>query len=185
MALKPFVIKSEKETSTNNPHLNVVDAQLMTPTGKDVTWSYIKTNVAVGILAMDSEKNVYLKREWRLNQKEFVWELPAGFVEEENPTEEQIQAAANRELQEEVGMKANTLEKLVTFYPSNHMSMIAHVYLGTDLENSKLKADEHEYLEVRKLPIHEAYTLVTTNQIPTALTLIAFEMMFKRERNRV
>ena len=149
MTLKPFVIKNERETATNNPHLAVVDATLITPTSKEVTWSYIKTNVAVGILAMDSDQNVYLKREWRLNQKSFVWELPAGFVEEENPTEEQIRSAANRELQEEVGIKAKTLEKLVTFYPSNHMSMIAHIYLGTNLKESTLEPDEHEYLEVK------------------------------------
>lgn len=181
MTLKPFIVKQETVIKTNNPHLSIIDAELVTPNGEDVTWSYIKTNAAVGILALDSEQNVYLKREWRLNQKAFIWELPAGFVEEENPTEEQIQAAANRELQEEVGMKSNNLEKLVSFYPSNHMSMIAHVYLATGLEDSKLKADEHEYLEVKKLPIREAYQLVTTNQVPTAQTLLAFELMLKRK----
>lgn len=181
MALKPFTIKDEKITPTNNPHLQIVDATLETPEGTEVVWSYIKTNAAVAVLAIDSDKNIFLKKEWRLNQKNFIWEIPAGFVEEENPSEEALQAAANRELQEEVGVKANNLEKLVTFYPSNHMSMVAHIYLGTDLEKSKLVADEHEYLEVKRLPIREAYQLVTTNQVPTAQTLLAFELMLKRK----
>ena len=106
--------------------------------------------------------------------------MPAGFIEEENPTEVQIRAAANRELQEEIGVKARSLEKLITVYPSNYMTMLSHIYFATDLEESKLPGDKHEYLEVKKLPIQEAYELISNTQIPNAQTVIAFTEAMKK-----
>ncbi|CAN5198515.1 NUDIX hydrolase [soil metagenome] len=180
MTLKPFVVKKEITEATANPHLSVVTSILQTPNDQEVTWSYIKTNDAVFMFALDDKQNVYLKREWRLNIKDFIWELPAGFIEEENPTDEQIQSAANRELQEEIGVKAAILEKIITVRPSNYLTMTSHIFLAKNFTESKLKEDEHEYLEVKKLPIKDAYDLITKNQIPGTQTLIAFEIIMKK-----
>jgi len=180
MSLKPFIVKKEEVLPTANPHLTIVNSTLIAPNGDEVVWGHIKTHDAVVIFAFDNEQNVYLKREWRLGRKDFVWELPAGFIEQENPTEDQIKAAANRELQEEIGVKASSLEKLITVYPSNYMTMLSHIYFATGLEESSLPGDEHEYLEVKKLPIQEAYELVISTQIPNSQTVIGFTEAMKR-----
>lgn len=138
----------------------IIEADLETPEGKKVTWSVISGKDIVVVLAMDDQKNVYLKQEWRLNRKDFVWEVVSGVVEEENPTEEQILTTAQRELQEEIGMKAGSLKKLLSFYPFNHMRSKVHLFLATELSQNKLEGDEHEFLEVKKLPFSEAYDLV-------------------------
>lgn len=180
MSLKPFIVKSEEVIPTANPHLTIINSTLIAPTGDEVVWGYIKTHAAAVIFAVDDMRNVYLKKEWRLGRKDFVWELPAGFIEQENPTQEQIKNAANRELQEEIGVKARSLEKLITVYPSNYMTMLSHIYFATGLEKSKLPGDKHEYLEVKKLPIQEAYELITNTQIPNSQTMIAFAEVMKK-----
>lgn len=173
--LKPFKIIEEREAGKAGRY-PIIEADLETPEGKNVTWSVISGKDIAVVLALDSENNVYLKQEWRLNRKDFVWEVVSGVVEEENPTDEQVRATAEREIQEEVGMKAGKLEKLLTFYPFNHMRSKIHLFLATDLTESKLDRDEHEFLEVKKLPFQEAYDLVHSQE-PTAQNALVFALV--------
>ncbi|HWZ66029.1 MAG TPA: NUDIX hydrolase [Patescibacteria group bacterium] len=171
--MKPFTIISETIEYQDRDRLFVMKAKLITPVGKQVEWGYSKMKEAVVVLPIDNEGNVYLKKEWRLNRKDFVWELPSGWVEEKNPTKSDIREAANRELQEEIGVKAHDLVHLTSFYPTNHMSSQFHIFLAKGLMASSLEGDEHEHLEVDKLTFDQAFKLVT-QQTPTAQVLIAF-----------
>ncbi len=103
--------------------------------------------------------------------------MPSGFIDILDPSEGEIRDAANRELQEEVGMKSDELVKITTSYISNQLTMKMHIFLGRKLSPSKLRGDEHEYLEVEKLPFDEAFSLIRDTQIPTSQTLLAFSMV--------
>lgn len=170
----PFQVLSEKSAFHTENGFILIKANLETPTGKRVTWSYFKARDGVIILPLDTQNHVYLKREWRLNRKDFVWEVPSGWVEEKNPTQHQILSAANRELQEEVGQKASQLEKLITVFPLNHLSSRFHLFLATDLSPHQLPPDEHEHLELERLPFDQAYQRIMENQIPTAQNALVF-----------
>lgn len=173
--LKPFKIISEKSILDIQKKYSVNEVELETPEGKTTTWKYIQGQKdIVVVLPLDAEHNVYLKQEWRLNRKDFAWEVVSGWIEEQNPTDEQIIATAQRELQEEVGVKAGKLEKLITIYPFNHTSIKLHLFLATELLESKLAGDEHEILEVTKLPFNEAFDLVVNKQIPTGQNTTIF-----------
>jgi 8-oxo-dGTP pyrophosphatase MutT (NUDIX family) len=173
--MKPFTIISETESYRFGDRLSVMRARLGTPDGKETEWAYVKQNDVVAIVAFDDERNIHIKREWRLNRRDFVWELPSGFVEVSDPTEQDILDTANRELQEEVGMKAERLTLLRTFYPSNHISSRYHVVLATGLTESKLPYDEFEFVEALKVPFPEAAEKLLEGQIPTGLVIIALE----------
>lgn len=177
--LQPFKIINEREVGKAGRY-PILEAELETPEGKTVTWSVISGKDIVVVLPLDTEQNVFLKQEWRLNRKDFVWEVVSGVVDEESPTDEQILATAHRETQEEIGMKAESMKKLLTFYPFNHMRSRIHIFLATNLSGSKLETDEHEFLEVQKLPFQEAYDLVVKKQEPTAQNALAF-MLAKEE----
>lgn len=173
--MEPFKILEEREAGKAGRY-PIIEADLETPEGKKVTWSIISGKDIAVVLAMDSERNVFIKKEWRLNRKDFVWEVASGVIEEENPTEEQIVETAQRELQEEIGVRAGSLKKLLSFYPFNHMRSKIHLFLATDLSESKLQGDEHEFLESKKLPFEEAYNLVVRHQEPTAQNVLIFEL---------
>jgi len=174
--MKPFEVISEAEEYRDRDRFSVIRATLRTPNGDEVGWTYTRQGDGVIVLAPDGSGNIRVKREWRLNRKDFCWELPSGYVDMEHPSEEDILDAANRELQEEVGMKGNTLRLLRTYYLSNHATSKWHIVLATDLVPSKLPGDEHEYVEARNLPIAEARKLLLEDQIPTAQVLIAMNL---------
>lgn len=170
--MKPF--KIIKEQNIFEGRYDVVKAELETPKGDIVQWEVISGPDIAVVLPVDKKGGVFLKKEWRLNRKDFVWEIVSGVVEEESPTDIQIEGTAQRELQEEVGVKAEKLEKLITFFPFNHMRGRIHIFLARDLVESALERDEHEFLEVKKLPFEDAFNLVVHRQEPTAQNAIAF-----------
>ncbi len=173
-SLKPFIIISETIEYQDGSRLAIVRANLKTPTNEAVAWTYSKTKEGVIIIPIDEHGAVYIKKEWRLNRRDFVWELPSGWVEHEAPTSDDIAEAANRELQEEIGLRSNELTLLTSFYPTNHTSGRFHVFLARHLQRSVLPADDHEHLEIEKLSFPEAYKRVAKDQIPTAQVLVAF-----------
>lgn len=116
---------------------------------------------------------MYLKQEWRANRNNFVWGLPSGVIE----TGEAPEACAQRELQEEVGVKAGRITKLTTVYPTNHVRAQFHFFLAEALSPSALKGDDDEYLEVAVLPFDEAYVCVVKEQTPTMQDALAFELV--------
>lgn len=174
--MKPFKVIAERKIFEVPGRFSVIEIDLETSEGKKVTWNYISWKDIVVVLPVDKEGNVYIKKEWRQNRKDFVWEVVSGFVEEKKPTDKQILDAAIRETQEEVGMMPGKLEKLITMYPTNHMDNKLHLFLARELSTKKLEGDEHEILEVTKLPFDKAYDLVVNKQVPSAQNAMIFEL---------
>lgn len=169
-----FKIINETVDLVTSNKIKVVSSRLSTPNGKEVTWGVFDSRDAVVILPLTADNQVYLVKQWRLNRQDFCWEVPSGWVEEEKPTHNQVEVAAARELQEEVGQKPGKLTHLTTMYPTNHFRGKWHIFLAQELSASQLSPDEHEYLEVAKLPFAKAYNRVIVQQIPTAQNLTAF-----------
>ena len=66
------------------------------------------------MMAVDDKKRILLVRRFRLPARQFMWEIPAGRLDEgESPLQ-----AAKRELVEEAGVRAKKWKKLVSYYPS-------------------------------------------------------------------
>lgn len=166
------VLNEDVIASSKNRKHQLVDAIIITPDGKEVIWQYVKTRDVVTIVALDNRNLVYCVRQWRPARKEYVWELPAGGVEVEQPTKEQVYQNANRELQEEIGFKANKMELLSAFSPTIHMTCRYYVVLATELEKSSLPQDVDENIEIKVFPFNEAYDLLINQQLPSALTLV-------------
>jgi len=179
VSLKPFEVIDEKVLFEIPNRYQVIGSELRTPENKIANWTYFKMKDIVIVLAMDNNRNVFLKTEWRLNRKDFLTEVVSGFVEYPDPTEEQIIATANKELQEEIGYMANKITKLKTLYLFNHLSSKAHFFLAEDLEKSTLERDENELLDNHLLPFEEAYDYAINKQIPNAQVLIIFDLVRK------
>ncbi|MCI0566358.1 NUDIX hydrolase, partial [bacterium] len=146
--MKPFKIIEEREAYNADGRIIVVETDLITPEDKKVSWRFAKVPDIVIILPLDTDGKVYLKKEWRANRKDFVWGLPSGVID----TGETPEETAQRELQEEVGTKAEKLSKLMTVFPTNHIRAQFHLFLAEGLSTSVLEGDEHEHLGVSILP---------------------------------
>jgi ADP-ribose pyrophosphatase len=95
------------------------------------------------------------------------WELPGGGAQ---PGEDPL-AAAQRELREEGGYRAERLDFLTRFYPSNaYLDEIAYCYAAYGLTRDPLPADHDEFLERRVVPLEEAIRMAIAGDITESVS---------------
>jgi ADP-ribose pyrophosphatase len=125
---------------------------------------------AVTILPLDETGQIWFIRQYRHSAEESLLELPAGTLKPgEDPAE-----AANRELQEEIGMRADRLEPLGTFWLApGYSTELMHVFLGTGLSASQLDQDEDEDITIEKVPAAQAAALAANGALRDAKSLVA------------
>lgn len=138
------------------------------PNGRTTTREIVEHRGAVVILALDKQERVLLVRQYRKPVEKTLLEQPAGTLETgENPED-----CAFRELQEETGYRADTLETLTTFYTApGYSDEHIYLYLATDLHHEVIEAAEDESIEVVMLPLDEAVNLVRQGEICDAKSI--------------
>ena len=118
------------------PLFRVRHDKLIEPGGKHSERDVIRHNGSVVILALDSSKSkkdpwVVIERQYRHAANQFLWEVPAGKLDEG----EEALAGAQRELEEETGYRAKKWKPLVEYYASPGFlgeSMMVFVAEGLD-----------------------------------------------------
>lgn len=154
----------------------VVNAEFRAPTGESFTRDIVRSPGAVGVVPVlrgkDGSCVVVLLRQYRAAFDDYVVEIPAGMrdVEDEPP-----ETTAHRELLEETGYVAGSLELLHCFYPSPGMTDAQlHVYLGSDLRFVARQAHgpEEADMEVLHLPLERAVDMVVAGDIRDAKSVI-------------
>jgi len=86
-----------------------------------------------------------------------LWELPAGTID---PGEEPL-PCANRELIEETGYRAATLEAFGRFYTTPGMTdEVMHVFVARGLTQVGQDLDDGEHIEVREVAADEAMAMI-------------------------
>ncbi|MFN2557082.1 MAG: NUDIX domain-containing protein [Nitriliruptorales bacterium] len=129
---------------------------------------------AVGIVPIMDDGSVVLLRQYRQPFQAYMLEIPAGKLDVEGETMEE---AAQRELREETGLRAERLERLGAFRNSaGWTNEVTHLYLGTRLspdeaEDFEPKAEEAD-MEIVRLPFDEAVREAHTGSIVDAKTII-------------
>jgi ADP-ribose diphosphatase len=98
--------------------------------------------------------------------------VPGGGVDDsENPAE-----CANREMQEEIGWKANHIDYLGTVdVASKYVACRVHIYLGRELEESRLQGDESDdwVQSHRPIALSEIESLMASGMLRDASTIAA------------
>lgn len=141
------------------------------PDGRTTVYGVVTFGECVGVLPFVDENHVALVRQYRYvfgeNQR---WEMPTGGVKPgESP-----EAAALRELREEVGYTADRLVPVSTYYTSKSIcDETAHLYLGYDLTRAALPPDDTEFFEVAVFPFDEVLEMVVRSEIRDGMTVIA------------
>jgi ADP-ribose pyrophosphatase len=121
------------------------------------------------IVPLFDDGTIAFVRQYRYAAKEFLLEVPAGTL---NPGEDP-HLAASRELEEEIGVRAASLEKLAEFYVSpGFLTEKMHLFLATGLTPTKQALEIDEILFIEKYTVPDAFDLIRRGEIQDAKTII-------------
>ncbi len=142
--------------------------QVQYPDGRQVSIEVVRHPGSVTILPVDEAGQICFVRQYRHPAGQLLLELPAGTLE---PGEAPIVTAA-REIREEIGMAADSLIPLGSFYIApGYSDEFMHTYLATSLSPDALDPDAGEYIQVEKFPIAEIYAMLERGEIADMKTV--------------
>ena len=168
--LKEEILQSEQVY--NGEIFNVHRNTILLHDKSRVIREVIEHRPSVVILCWDENGKIAFVRQWRTPVGRALLELPAGGVE----VGEQPEAAASRELQEEVGLKPGNLELLHSFYVApGWASELLHGFVARECTLSELPADGDERISVEFHTLGDALNLVDSSDIEDAKTIVMLQ----------
>lgn len=116
------------------------------------------------------EQHILLVKQYRYAADEYLWELPAGRIDDG----EKLLPAAKRELLEETGIRAKKWSRLFRFYASpGFLDESMDVFLAEDLTVGEAQPEEDEQIETKFFPLKQAVKMVKSGEIHDAKTMTA------------
>lgn len=160
----------------DNPWITVTEYQVINPSGNKGIYGEVHfKNIAIGIVALDDQDNIYMVTQFRFVLNQDSLEIPEGG----GSLEIDPLLSAKRELKEETGLVANSWEKLMELHLSNSVTNEkAIIYLAKDLRQGEMDLEETEDIVVSKLSLKEAYELVKENKITDAISVAAILKLY-------
>lgn len=157
-------------------HLELVEVEL--PNGEKSTREIIRHRGAAVVLARRADGRFIFVRQFRKPLDRVLLEAVAGTLEEgEDPA-----VCARRELEEEAGYRAESLQHLGTVYPSpGYVQERMEIYFArTGNVPARQQLDEDEFVEVDTFTASEVAGLVRRGEIIDAKTLAAWLLLETR-----
>lgn len=160
-----------------NDWITVREDEVIRPDGQPGIYGVVETRVATGVIAITPDDEIYLVGQYRYPLDCYSWEIVEGGAD---PGESPL-AAAQRELREEAGLIAGRWEQLGgEIHISNCISSErGFVYLARDLREVEAEPEATELLQIRKIPLEEAYAMLDRGEITDAVTIIALLRLFR------
>ncbi len=138
------------------------------PNGQHSKRELVRHPGAVAIVALDKNGDVLMVRQFRLAAGKVLLEIPAGTL---NPDEAPLDCAV-RELQEETGYKPGEIEPMGgIFVAPGYTTEFIHLFMATDLIESKLALDEDEFIELDRVSMKDALARIETGEIIDGKTI--------------
>jgi len=129
-----------------------------------------KRHKASAVIAVKENGNVVLVRQYRRSADGEILEIPAGVIDEGETELE----CAERELEEEAGLKAGKMEFMFQFYTSvGFCDEVVNIFLASELTPGVQNFDEDESLVLEEYLIDEAIEMIFDGRIVDSKTISA------------
>jgi 8-oxo-dGTP pyrophosphatase MutT (NUDIX family) len=165
MKSKPLAIGTVYEGRV--VRLNVERVEL--PNGAIADLEIVHHPGGAAVVAVDEQRRVCMLRQFRHAAQDWIWELPAGKIDNREPPLD----TAQRELEEEGGMRADHWIGLGDALSSPGVfTEIIHLFLATGLHATERRPEAHEVFEVHWLPWTQALAMAQSGEIRDAKSVI-------------
>ncbi len=138
------------------------------PSGRETRREIVEHSDCVAIVAIDTNANVLLVKQFRKPVEKELLEIPAGGID---PGEDPM-TTVRREMREETGYLPQKVERLGGFYSApGYCSEYLYLYLATDLTPSQLYAEDTESIKLVRVPISQIPSLIISGSICDAKSI--------------
>jgi ADP-ribose pyrophosphatase len=146
------------------------------PHGRESTQDVVRHPKSVVIVPVPEPGHVVLIRQYRYAVNAWLWEVPAGSVDDgETPGQ-----AAVRECHEEIGKVPATVVRLAALYPTPGYcdeEMVFFRVSGLADPTEAAAVDEDEDIEARTFELREAREMVRRGEIVDMKTIVALGLL--------
>ena len=171
---------NHEQTVYNGKFIQVIEDNI-----NGVIWEKVILKSAVIVYPFTSKGEIIFVREFRPHENPQIRIKPVtGILEPQlTPLEN-----ANKELQEEIGLKANSMDLILSTTVTGSLNSTQHFIVAWDLEESKLPNPDGEdsIQEVLYFPFHELMQKVHNLEIPWGLmTLGLFRLQYLMDNKKL
>lgn len=166
-------------------HLHVVRGSFEAPDGTRFERDIVRNQEVVAMVPLlDDGHTVLLVRQYRGSIDSLLLEIPAGLCDVDG--EEPLTTAA-RELAEEVGQEAGSLELIASFHPAaGFCDQFVRLYLATDLTTvpDNRQGPEEHHMTIEEFDLDDLDRAIDDGTLKDAKTLIGLLRTRDLLRNR-
>ena len=154
--------------------INVRKNDVVLEDGRTVTREVIEHPGSAAIIPFITEDEIILIQQYRYAVKETIYEIPAGTLDKD----ETFYTCAKRELEEEIGYRAGTLEPFIIIYPSpGILNETMHLFKATNLVKTQTSHQADESIKgIVQIKLREALNMVKRGVIKDAKTVCSILM---------
>jgi 8-oxo-dGTP pyrophosphatase MutT (NUDIX family) len=139
------------------------------PNGMRIPLEIVRHPGGAAAVAVDADRRVCLLRQYRHAAGGYIYELPAGKLEPDEPPE----ATARRELAEEGAVHAARWAPLGSYFSSPGVfTEVIHLYLATELTPATSAPEADEVFQVEWWPLEQAVARAHDGELTDAKTVI-------------
>lgn len=141
------------------------------PDGSETAYDYLVDEPSVVVIPFTSSGDVVVIDEWRQAVDGVRRGFPAGGIE---GSDDSLAAAAHRELEEETGYVADTVEPLTTVEPANGIAnAVHHYFVASDcVRNGSQRLDHDESIRVDRTDLDRLREQVADGTIRDGRTVL-------------
>ena len=149
----------------------VVDLRIDTvrlPNDQTTEMEVVRHRGAAAVVPIDDEGQVILIRQYRHATGGYLYEIPAGKLDGEEPPED----CALRETEEEIGYRPGTLIPMGWIWTApGFTDEKIWLFLATNLVKTEQNLGDHEVIDVMRIPIENATEMALRDEFNDAKTL--------------
>ena len=139
------------------------------PNGHDLDLEIIQHPGGAAVVVINEKQQVCLLKQYRCVLDKWLWELPAGKIDNNEPP----LSTAKRELEEEAGIRAEKWQTLGSMISSPGVfTEEVFLYLATNITEVAANKEDHEVFEVHWINLDHVLEWVLQGEISDAKTVI-------------
>jgi len=146
------------------------------PNGRAITVDVVRHARSVVLLPVPEPGQIVLVRQYRYAINRWLWEAPAGSVDEG----EEPEAAARRECHEEIGLVPETIVRVAALFPTPgycNEEMIFYRLSSLVTPAEPAAVDEDEDIEAKTFMLAEAREMVRRGEIVDMKTIVGLGLL--------